>query len=446
MTEQREMEQFETRFAGRARAYTNPATERRIDALAISRTAMSSRRATGWSQRRLGAALLGRRIAGDRWAVAVMAVVLVGVVGVAVVGRPSDSAIGPQPTPAASATSPAAGGPIPDVISHSWERPTAVTPGLDAWGSGSLRVTSGILEVGPEPGDAASRSEITATGPDTLLVAATVETPGCAIGDIGTYRWSVEGKGTVLTLTAIGADACAAREKALAGQWVRSDLPHPGEATLPPGTYLTSGFDPFDKPGMSGQLSYTVPEGWKVKDDQPATFELHHLADASSGQRSTDSFIFLFARPRMAADFQKGATCGPLSEAPGVGHGVDDIVAAIMARPGVVSTPPAKVSIGGFEGQMLDLRLAPSWTGGCQAPEGPVVSIPILFEAGFEAGPVAAIGPETPTRLILLDLLDGRTMSIGIFCLDSSGPSSFDDQVAAVMPVIRGFEFHPPSP
>ena len=46
------MEPFETRFAGRVRAYTDPATERRIDALAVSRTAMSSRRAAGWSQRR----------------------------------------------------------------------------------------------------------------------------------------------------------------------------------------------------------------------------------------------------------------------------------------------------------------------------------------------------------------------------------------------------------
>jgi len=37
-----------------------------------------------------------------------------------------------------------------------------------------------------------------------------------------------------------------------------------------------------------------------------------------------------FAQPRMAADFQEGATCGPpFGETPGVGHGVEAIVAAI---------------------------------------------------------------------------------------------------------------------
>jgi len=444
MTEPGSMEPFETRFAGHVRAYTDAATARRIDALLISRTAMSSRGAMGWSAGRLGAGLLGRRIAGGRWAAALVAVVLIGVVAIAVLEQPS--IIGPQTTPS-PATS--AGGPIPDVLRHSWQRPYAVTPDLDQWPTGFLSLASGLLDFGPAPGTEASRSAVTAAGVDTLVVTATVETRGCAIGDIGAYRWSVEGKGTVLSLTTIDADACAAREEALAGQWVRSDLPLPGDggATLPPGMYLTTAFDPFDKPGLSGQLSYTVPKGWKVKEDQAATFMLHHLPGASSSQTSTDSFVFLWAQPRMAADFAEGAICGPpVSEAPGVGRGVGDIVAAIMARPGVVSTPPAAVTIGGYEGQMLDLHLAPSWIGGCQAPEGPIVGMPILLLSSSETGPVAAIGPETPLRLILLDLSDGRTMSIGIFNLDPSGASSFEAQVAAVMPVIESFQFHAPTP
>jgi len=444
MTERRAMEAFETRFAGRVRAYTDTAIERRIDALAISRNAMSSQGATGWSQRRLGAGLLGRRIAGVRWALAFVAVVLIGVVGVAVLGRPSDSVIGPQPTPSPAAS---ADGPIPEALRHSWQRPYAVTPGLDQWATGFLSVASGVMDFGPEPGAAASRSAIGAAGLDTLVVTATVETKGCAIGDIGAYRWSVEGQGTVMTLTGISADACAAREAALAGQWVRSDLPVPtgGEVTLPPGTYQTSAFDPFDKPGVPDQLSYTVPEGWKVKEDRPATFVLHHLPDASPSQPSTDTFMFVFAQPQMAADIAEGAVCGPFSDAPGVGRGVDDIVAAIMARPGVVSTPPAAVTIGGFEGQLLDLHLAPDWTKGCLAPEGPIVGLAILLGAS-ETGPSVGIGPDSPLRLILLDLTDERTMAVAIFNVEPSQPSEFEKQVAEVMPVIESFEFHPPMP
>ena len=454
MTERQAMEPFETRFVRRVRAYTDPATKRRIDALAIARTAMSSHRSTGWSRRRLGAGALGRRFAGVRWAVASVAIVLIGVVGVAVVGRSSDSGIGLQPTPTTPSTpatsstpgpAASAGGPIPDVLRHSWQRPYPVLPGQDRWGTGFLILASGRMEFGIEPGTAASASSITAGGPDTLVAKATVETHGCVIGDVGIYRWSLEGKDTVMTLTAISADACATREGALAGQWVRSDFPiSPGDgATLPPGTYLTSAFDPFDKSGVSGQLSYTVPERWKVLEDQPASFLLHHLAAASPNQPSTDSFVAVLAQPRMAADFADGAICGPVGSAPGVGHGVDDIVAAIMARPGVVSTPPAAVTIGHSHGVMLNLHLAPSWTGTCVAPEGPVVGLPILVAARSEPGPMVGLSRDHPVRLILLNLTDGRTLSVAIFSPEPAQPSAFDAQVAEVMPIIESFEFHP---
>jgi hypothetical protein len=433
MTERRAMEPFEAQFADRVRAYTNVATDRRIDALGVARTAMSSQRATGWSVGRLGAGLLGRRSAGVRWATAIVAVVLIGVVAITVQRRPFDTA----------------GGPVPDVLRHSWQRPLPVAPGPDLWGSGFLSLAGGQLEYGREPGAGASRAAIAARGADTLVVTATAETIACAVGDVGAYRWAVEGKGTVMTLTTIDTDACAAREKAIAGAWVRSDLPPPAgpEATLPPGTHETSSFDPFGDPAVSGQLSYTVPDGWKIKEDQPASFMLHHLPESLQGQPSIDSFILLLARPAIAADFNKGAACGgPVSDAPGVGGGLDDLVAAIRARPGVVSTTPAAVTIGGYQGETLDLELATSWTGGCLTPDGPVVGMPLVHEAGSETGPGVGLGPDHPLRLILLDLTDGRTMAVAIFEIEPSQSSVFEAHVAEVMPIVESFEFHPPTP
>jgi hypothetical protein len=440
MTERRDMEPFEARFADRAIAYTDRATERSIDALEISRTAMSSARATGWSQRRFGAGLPGRHVAGLRWAVALVAVVLVGVVGVTVLGRPSNT-LGPQPTPSPS---PSATGPVPETLRHSWQRPYAVTPDLDQWPSGYLSLDSGALELRPDPSAVSSGSTVVAAGLDTLVATSTAETQGCAIGDIGTYQWTLEGQGTVMTLRAIGADACAAREQALAGPWVRADLPLPpsGEA-LAPGTYPTSAFDPFGAPGASRQLSYTVPERWKVKEDRVGAFLLHRLPDDAASQPSMDAFIHLFTQARLMADYTEGAVCGQSDEAP-VGRGVDDIVAAIRARPGVVSTPPTAVTIGGYQGQMLDLHLAPRWTGGCQNPDGPIIAMPLLL--GLESERSAGIGLvlNNPVRLILLDLTGGRTMAVAIY-----GPSQsaeFEEQVADAMPVIESFEFHPPTP
>ncbi len=448
MTEPETMDPFETRLAARVRDYTEEATTRPIDALAVARTAISSERAAGWSTGGLGADVRGGRFAGARWAAAAVAVMLVSIVAIGVLGPTSRSGIGPQPTPSASSTAgPAAiaSGPIPDVLLNSWQRPYAVTPGLDQWGSGFLTVASGSVDFGPEPGSAASRSAIMATGPDTLAVTATGETQGCAIGDVGTYRWSMEGKGTIMALTAVSPDACATREAELAGQWVRTEPPLPTEeATLPPGTYLTSAFDPFGRPGPSGQLSYTVPAGWKVKEDRPASFLLHHPSDGSQGEPPIDSFVALFTEPRVAAVYKDGAPCDPFSEDPGIGPKVDDLVAAIMARPGVVSTPPAPVTVGGYEGRMLDLSIAPSWTGGCQSPGGPIVGVPIIVGAG--SGPSAGLDPDHPLRLILLDLTDGRTLAIAIVGFDPSQASSFEAQVAEAMPIIESLEFHQPKP
>jgi hypothetical protein len=442
MTERQAMDPFETRFADRVRTYTDIATERRVDALAISRRAIASGRTTGWSPRRLGGGLLGRRAGGDRWAVAFMAV-LIGVVGLAVLGRRPDSGIGSQSTPATST-----GGAIPDVLHHSWQRPLTTLPGQVSYPTAFLSLVSGQLEFGPEPGAGASTASIKAADVDILEVTATAGTIGCALGDVGIYRYVLEGKDTVMTLTAIGTDACAAREEALAGPWVRSDLPPPvnPEATLPPGMHQTTSFDPFGDSAQSGRLSFTVTEGWKVKEDEPAVFLLHHLPDAVPGQTSTDTFLSLFVQPRMAAELEDGAACGPSGDAPGVGAGIDDLVAAIVARPGVVLTNPTAVTIAGYDGQLLDLRLAASWTKGCAAPDGPVVGVSILHQAGSGAGPGVGLGPDHPVRLILLDLTEGRTLAIAIFEVEPSQPSVFEAHVAEVMPIIESFEFHPPTP
>ena len=439
MTERRATEPFEAQFAGRVRAYTDVATARRIDALAVARTAMSSRRAGRWSEGRLGAGPLGRRRVDIRWALAFVAIILVGVVGVAVLGRP---AISPAPSPTASA-----GGLVPDVLRHSWQRPLPVAPGPDLGGPGFLSLASGQLEygrrdrVGPP-----SRSAIAAKGIETLVVTATIETLGCTIGEVGAYRWLVEGKGTVLTLTAIGPDACAAREESLTGPWVRSDLPARVDEALPPGTYLTSSFDPFGDPAAPMRLSYTIPEGWNVIEDRAVTFVWHHPPDASRGQSASDSFVLLVTQARMAANFSAGAACGPAGDEPGIGGGRDDLVAAIMARPGVVSTPPAAVTIGGHEGRLLDLHLAASWTGGCLAPEGPVMGVPLLHEAGFAAGPMIGLGRDHPVRIILLALTDERTMAVAIFDVGTSQPSIFEAHLAEVMPIVESFAFRPPPP
>jgi hypothetical protein len=289
---------------------------------------------------------------------------------------------------------------------------------------------------------------LTAAGPETLVVTATADTRGCAIGDVGAYDWSLAGSDTVLTLTAIRADACHVREQALAGDWVRSDFPPAGGVGLPAGTYLTGTFDPFGDPTTPMRLMYTIPGGWDViEENQTVTFVGHHPAEVSPGLNPSDSFILVMAQPRITAAPAPGTACGPalVRDAPGVGTGLDALVAAIRGRPGVVSTTPVPIAIGGHEGTLLDLQLAPSRTGGCVAPEGPVVGLVFLHEAGSTTGPLVGLEPGNPLRLILVRLTSEKTMAIAIYDVGSS-PSLFAPHQAEVMPVVQSFEFRAPSP
>jgi hypothetical protein len=54
--------------------------------------------------------------------------------------------------------------------------------------------------------------------------------------------------------------------------------------------------------------------------------------------------------------------------------------------------------------------------------------------------------PDSPLRLILLDLTGGRTMGVAIYGGGPSEPSPLEKQVTEAMPVIESFEFHPPAP
>jgi hypothetical protein len=303
------------------------------------------------------------------------------------------------------------------------------------------------MEFGSDVDAARSRTTIVAAGSDALIATATAETRGCRVGDAATYRWSLEGKDTVMTLTADGVDACVARERGLAGSWVRSDLPvAPDGVPMQPGIHATAAFSPFEGPEATGQLTYIVGDRWKVKEDRAGIFLLHHLGGGVASDPSGDLFIHLFTQPRAAADYVNGATCGPTTALAGAGITVDDLVAVIRARPGVVSTSPSRVVIGGYEGQLLDVHVAPSWTGGCRTPDGRVVALPLLVGSEFEMGAAVGIGPDGPVRLVVLDLTGGRTMAIAVFAGGPVEPSQLNAEAGEAMRVIESFQFHPPIP
>jgi hypothetical protein len=374
---------------------------------------------------------------------------------------PSTSAITAPASPTPGPTAAASPTPIPTAAPSA---STATVPvALQASWTGAPRVISGLgstavlpvltfdgrsiwvrLDLSPS---LTLVSSATASGPGTLSLTLAGGSGGCAVGDVGTYAWSLAPGGAALTLTATS-DACAARATAFAGTWTRSACRNTQDLCLgsvPAGTYVSTFFDIRDDSaavpprGAYGQLRYTLPAGWANGEDFPTSFTLMPAADYAGPVGVPDGSaahtIFVFARPAAQLDTTSCAT----KVAPGVGQTPAALAAWVTSRPGILATRPAPITIGGDPGLMLDLRLRPSWTKkACPADPSPTALM--LVDAGAAADSWNwGIGPAERQRLILVDIGGGRT--VAIFIDDTSTPSRFTELVAQAMPIVATFTF-----
>jgi hypothetical protein len=120
-----------------------------------------------------------------------------------------------------------------------------------------------------------------------------------------------------------------------------------GEAclgSLQPGTYATDQFEP--------SLTYTVPAGWNDISDSPGQFLLR--------RPDTPDAIVIGVYQRVRAP-------RPCRVEPdlGVGASVQEMTTWLTSHPGLVTSDPVPVTVGGLSGERIDVSLAPSWTGTC---------------------------------------------------------------------------------
>jgi hypothetical protein len=189
---------------------------------------------------------------------------------------------------------------------------------------------------------------------------------------------------------------------------------------LAAGTFQTAVFAPG--------VRYTVPPAWLNLEDMRGNFllvapggTLAGIADGSS------DYIGVYAGVAIAD--------GDCDEAPaeGVEGSARAMASALADRPGLTAAQPQAKAVGGLEGRMVDIALAPDWTGSCPfAPGIPVVPLIIgVGPAGLHH--VAIAGPTT--RFYFLDgatLRDGTTTNIAIEVNDAPGGTSLDALAAVV--------------
>ncbi len=277
------------------------------------------------------------------------------------------------------------------------------------------------------------QSAASATGDGQIQLVTIADSNGCTKEDVGVYSWSLTPSGRILTLTA-GQDACSARAGAVAGDWWLMGCTIANDnclGLLDAATYKSQFITPRIDADATwrptvGALTYTVPDGWANSSDWPDAFELvpaQELPPVAESDRSRNIGVF-----RQPSAMTQDRPCSDQVE-PGVGRTVDDLVAWLQTVPGLNTTGPTPISIGGHDGQMLDIERDPAWTATCEGSSERLVTF---------LNPGIAVGESQRVRLILLDIGDGDVVAIGVWTRDQA---TLDAWIPEAMPVIESFRF-----
>jgi len=189
---------------------------------------------------------------------------------------------------------------------------------------------------------------------------------------------------------------------------------------LTPGSYVSSVFDT--------PISFSIPEGWKVFEDEIGQFGLARLAN--------DGPCLCVWRDVVASSSDE--SCREVPE-PDVGTTARDIAEWLHGHPGIVSDAPTTVAVGGLSGYLIDISIDPGWTATCPF-SGSESAVPTLLGSGISSGVAWDVRPSSQQRLYLLDLPDGAgniALNLEVCC-----GVDLDDQIAADDAVIDTFHFH----
>jgi hypothetical protein len=159
---------------------------------------------------------------------------------------------------------------------------------------------------------------------------------------------------------------------------------------LAAGTYSTFAFDtPF---------AYTVPAGWANYSDIPGELFLLAPGNELSGvDAGTSDYIGVYAS--VAAD-----TLDCMQQpAPGVGLSAKAIAHALATRPGLATTAPRSVTVGGLKGLVLDINMKKGWTKAACPGGANVAVLAGVSPSDFDH----PVGGATTMRLYLFDTANG---------------------------------------
>jgi hypothetical protein len=228
-------------------------------------------------------------------------------------------------------------------------------------------------------------------------------------GDVGRYHI------VVVTIAALWLAACSSSgnpdSSAGSGSPSAAASAYTLGVELEPGEYTSQVF--------ATPLTFTVPTGWKVFEDQPGQFGLARM--------SNDGPPLLVLR-----DIDGAAQCEERAES-GVGRGAEDLTTWLAGHKGLVTTKPATATVGGLSGYVIDVELDPSWTTACPFSNG-IPTVSTVVGSSISSGLFWGVDPMTMDRMWVLDLpsvADGNIVVIAEVCcgVDPADQLEADQQV-----------------
>ena len=199
--------------------------------------------------------------------------------------------------------------------------------------------------------------------------------------------------------------------------------PTPARATAAPRVALAAGA--HSSTTFKPRITYTLPDGWLIADDNPDYFALQPVTSDAVG-------IYVFQAPLAAS---QDATC-PTTPESGVGTTAKDLVDWIRARPGLVAGDPAAVTLGGFVGLQLDVAIVAGWKPSCPFAKG-MPTVPLFVGPTATSFRWVVAGSER-LRLIILDAPGTGTVVVDI---DDFDGSLMDGFLPAASPIVKSIRF-----
>jgi hypothetical protein len=189
---------------------------------------------------------------------------------------------------------------------------------------------------------------------------------------------------------------------------------------LEPGSYVFEDALP--------NVTLEVPADWYLSEAMPRHFGLHpdNVLEAES--------MRIWYDMRVAS----GARDCPEEPALGAGHRARDLLQAFTSDSRLVATTPQPVSVGGLDGNVISLGLAPDWKRDCPFTKG-IPSAPLFLDDNVDGEP-AFWGVSGSERLRLM-ILDDRHGSNVLVMLDSTSGKTLNELQARVQPVLDTFRF-----